>query len=135
MSFNIPVFTDLIYTPVASPCHSDRSSSSSFSSNSLSSTRSILKSKRGRKAKNWYDEQAIKNKIDSAKTIDERNKIKNNVSSGQYRKRKADEREELEKIAFELAKRGERLQRAFDRNIEWFKKAKVLFPDIQQMPW
>jgi hypothetical protein len=134
MSADVPVNISIYSSPAPSPCYSETSTSSSASFNSLSSNGPQLKSKRGRKPKDWDNSNVIKSMINSAKNNDELNKTKNNISSGKYRKRKAMERKELDhKIAL-LEARNQKLNERIQKNILWFDSVRMLFPDIN-LPW
>lgn len=61
-------------------------------------------------------------------------KVKNNISSGKYRKRKADERMELQRKIAQLEERNRLLTQQVEKNTMWFKKARELFPEVP-MPW
>lgn len=134
MSSDVPVLKFNIYSPAASPCHSETSNSSSASYNSLSSSGPQFKSKRGRKPKDWENNNVIENMMKSAKNLDELNKTKNNISSGKYRKRKAMERKELDIKIAHLEIRNQKLNERIQKNKLWFESVKMLFPDIS-LPW
>lgn len=72
---------------------------------SISSESTALK-KRGRKPKPWEDQSFNQKYLQEAKSRDDELKRRNNISSGNYRKRKAEVFEEMEKdIEIQTAKR------------------------------
>lgn len=118
---------------IFSPASTEFSSGSSFVSRASSpELKTLLKPKRGRKAKKWSDNGYTQELLETAakKSIHVYRKTKNNISSGQYRQKKANELLNNQVEIVRLEEENPKLESKIQKNLAWIEKFKILFPDL-----